>query len=79
MRYYTLNMLRELKNLGTAFDLSNANNRDKEELIIREGFLRHIGYSNNFRGNCNGLLLEGETTNNKYVIIGRTPALRLFS
>lgn len=75
---YTLKFFRKLKKEGSAIDISNGDNSTRKAILEREGFLRHIGYSRGING-CNGLLLEGETTNTKYVIIGRTSALWIFS
>lgn len=77
MTLFTQKALRELINTGAAVDVSRADNKDRDTLLDKEGYLRRIGYARGVNG-CNGLLLRGEKTGNLYAIASRSTALFVF-
>lgn len=78
MTKYTQKALRELVACGLAFDITDHNAQDAEELKRREGYVRQIGYAEGVYG-CNGALFEGRNSGSWYAITSRTKALFIYA
>lgn len=78
MTKYTQKALRELVTYGLAFDVTDHDAQDAEELKRREGYVTQIGYAECAYG-CNGALFEGHNSGSWYAITSRTKALFLYT
>lgn len=77
MTKYTQKQLKELVNQEIAIDITNADNKRRQEIIAKEDYYTQIGYSIGVYG-CNGMLLKGHNTNTLYAITKRTNAIYIF-
>lgn len=77
MTKYTQKQLKDLVNQGITIDITNADNKKRQEIIVKEDYYTQIGYSSGVYG-CNGMLLKGYNTNTLYAITKRTNAIYIF-
>lgn len=77
MRKYTQRELREMVASGKAIDITQADGKTREELLLKEEYLTQIGYASGIYG-CNGQLHEGHKTGTLYAITARTTAIFIF-
>ena len=71
-------IIREFVNNGEATDITNISFTDANKLRADEGWLDTEFYSMGVYG-CNGCVLKGHNTGNRYAITNRTQALFFFS
>ncbi|MEE3325158.1 MAG: hypothetical protein VZR33_07485 [Methanosphaera sp.] len=74
----TKKTIREFVKNGEATDITNISFKDAEKLRADEGWLDTEFYSMGVYG-CNGCILKGHNTGNRYAITNRTQALFFFS
>ena len=74
----TRKTIREFVNNGEAIDITNISFADANKLRDDEGWLDTEFYSMGVYG-CNGCVLKGHNTGNRYAITDRTQALFFFS
>ena len=77
MKKYGQREIKALVKNGTAIDISNHGNNDREALEAREGWLDKVGYSIGLYG-LNGGLLKGHNSGTLYAITARTTALFIY-
>ena len=73
----TKKTIREFVNNGEATDITNISFADANKLRDDEGWLDTEFYSMGVYG-CNGCVLKGHNTGNRYAITGRTNSLFFF-
>lgn len=73
----TRKTIREFVKNGEATDITNISFDDAKKLTTDEGWLDTEFYSMGVYG-CNGCVLKGHNTGNKYAITARTSALFFF-
>ena len=75
----TLKELRNLTKLNNEMvvDATYFTMGDYEKALKEEDFFREVAYASDVYG-CNGMLLIGNKTGKRYVIVGRTQAIYLF-
>ena len=73
----TRKTIREFVNNGEATDITNISFADANKLRDDEGWLDTEFYSMGVYG-CNGCVLKGHNTGNRYAITGRTNSLFFF-
>ena len=73
----TRKTIREFVNNGEAIDITNISFADANKLRDDEGWLDTEFYSMGVYG-CNGCVLKGHNTGNRYAITGRTNSLFFF-
>ena len=74
----TRKTIREFVKNGEATDITNISFADANKLKADEGWLDTEFYSMGVYG-CNGCVLKGHNTSNRYAITDRTQALFFFS
>ena len=74
----TRKVIRDYVKSGEAIDITNISLDDAKKLTADEGWLDTEFYSMGVYG-CNGCVLRGHNTGNRYAITDRTQALFFFS
>lgn len=77
MTKYGQRQIKAMVKNGIAIDISNHDNKDRQELESREGWLDRIGYSVGVYG-LNAALFKGHKTGQLYAITARTTALYIY-
>ena len=77
MQKFTQSQLKTLVKSGAAIDVTDADNKTRENIEKAEGYYTQIGYSAGVYG-CNGMLLQGKKTGQLYAVTSRSTAIFIF-